>query len=255
LRQSGGPRANWPDAAETGAVRFLMKQSPHSHPDHPSVYYRLKEMLIDYELGPGQPISINEIADRFRVSATPVRESLIRLRSEGFLDPIARRGFVAKVPNLKEMIDLHAVMFLFLVNATEHFGRVDRAAAALPSPMQQMAGSPGTIARHYACYVETTYEELVSRCHNDVMRDIFRNACERTRFIRTLDFETGERRAAALRCLEDAASSLRACNAVSAAAILRKDFEEIIQRLPALVKESISRCYASAPRPVKSAFK
>jgi DNA-binding GntR family transcriptional regulator len=224
-----------------------MKQSPHSDLDHPSVYYRLKEMLIDYEFRPGQQISINEIADRFRVSATPVRESLIRLRSEGFLDPIARRGFVAKVPNLKEMADLLALMFLFLVNATEHFGGTDRASTTLPAPMQQVAGSPGNIARHCACYVETAYEDLVSRCRNDAMRDIFRNACERTRFIRALDFESGERRVAALRCFEDVTSSLRAGNAVSAATILRKDFEGMIQRLPALVKESISRCYASAP--------
>jgi DNA-binding GntR family transcriptional regulator len=232
---------------ETETVRFLMKQSPHSYPDHPSVYYRLKEMLIDYELRPGQPISINEIADRFRVSATPVRESLIRLRSEGFLDPIARRGFVAKVPNLKEMSDLHALIFLFLMNATEHVGKTDHAPTALPSPMQQIAASPGNTARHYACYVETAYEDLVSGFHNDVMRDIFRNACERTRFIRALDFESGERRAAALRCLEDVASSLQACDAVLAGTILRRDFEALIGRLPALVKESISRCYASAP--------
>ena len=224
----------------------MMKQSPHSDPDHPSVYYRLKEMLIDYELRPGQPISINEVADRFRVSATPVRESLIRLRSEGFLDPIARRGFVAKVPSLKEMADLHALMFLFLVNATEQFGRGDRAAAVLPAPTH-FVGTSGNIARHCAGYVETAYEALVSCCHNDAMREIFRNACERTRFIRTIDFEIADRRASALRCLEEVASSLQAGNAVSAAAILRRDFEAMVQRLPALVKESISRCYASSP--------
>jgi DNA-binding GntR family transcriptional regulator len=55
----------------------------------------------DFRFGLGEPIVINEIADHLRVSATPVRESLIRLKCEGFLDGTIRHGFVTKVLTVK----------------------------------------------------------------------------------------------------------------------------------------------------------
>jgi DNA-binding GntR family transcriptional regulator len=57
--------------------------------------------ISDFRFGLGEPFVINEIADHLRVSATPVRESLIRLKCEGFLDGAIRHGFVTKVLTVK----------------------------------------------------------------------------------------------------------------------------------------------------------
>src|SRR5262245_38874540 len=61
-------------------------QPPDDAIDHGRVYGWLKTMLVEYRFGPDAQLTICEVADHLRVSATPARESLIRLRAESFLD-------------------------------------------------------------------------------------------------------------------------------------------------------------------------
>jgi DNA-binding GntR family transcriptional regulator len=52
----------------------------------------LREMLITGELAPGTELRQRDLASRFNVSPTPVREALRRLESEGLIDYDAHRG-------------------------------------------------------------------------------------------------------------------------------------------------------------------
>jgi DNA-binding GntR family transcriptional regulator len=45
----------------------------------------LRELILQKELRPGDPLRQQELAERFNVSATPVREALRRLEAEGML--------------------------------------------------------------------------------------------------------------------------------------------------------------------------
>jgi DNA-binding GntR family transcriptional regulator len=64
--------------------------------DHGKVYKLLKSMLVEYRFYPGEQLLIGSLAERLRVSATPVRETLTRLQAEGLLDTTHRRGFYAR---------------------------------------------------------------------------------------------------------------------------------------------------------------
>ncbi|MYX42613.1 GntR family transcriptional regulator, partial [Streptomyces sp. SID89] len=71
-------------------------------PDEVASYVR--ELIISGEVRAGEFLRIDLIAAAIGVSNTPVREGLLTLRSEGFVQLVPRRGFVV-VPFTRE--DLH----------------------------------------------------------------------------------------------------------------------------------------------------
>ncbi|HEX4931295.1 MAG TPA: GntR family transcriptional regulator, partial [Gaiellaceae bacterium] len=57
------------------------------------VYETLKRRLVRRELGPGEKVSLHELADELGVSRSPVHHALTRLVSEGLLTVKSRRGY------------------------------------------------------------------------------------------------------------------------------------------------------------------
>ena len=57
------------------------------------VYETLKRRLVRRELGPGEKVSLHELADELGVSRSPVHHALTRLVSEGLLSVKSRRGY------------------------------------------------------------------------------------------------------------------------------------------------------------------
>lgn len=55
-------------------------------------YARLKREILENRMAPGYQAPEPEIAERLGMSRTPVREALIRLRAEGLVELIPRRG-------------------------------------------------------------------------------------------------------------------------------------------------------------------
>jgi len=61
-------------------------------------YRALRDAIIAAELEPGQRLSENELAERLAVSRTPIREALIRLRDERFVQIVPQLGtFVTRI--------------------------------------------------------------------------------------------------------------------------------------------------------------
>lgn len=70
------------------------------------VLQQLRDMAISYELKPGEKLNEAELAGRLGVSRTPVREALMALAHEGFLDDTGR-GYARKALNVQEMKNLY----------------------------------------------------------------------------------------------------------------------------------------------------
>jgi DNA-binding GntR family transcriptional regulator len=61
------------------------------------VYDIVKNMIIVREIKPSEKINEEQLAERLRVSRTPIRETLCRLENEGIVQVVPRRGaFVIK---------------------------------------------------------------------------------------------------------------------------------------------------------------
>lgn len=68
-----------------------------------TIYYKLREEIINLYIEPGTSISEKELSEKYEVSRTPVREALVRLAQEGLVNIYPQKGTVIS------LIDLSAV--------------------------------------------------------------------------------------------------------------------------------------------------
>lgn len=69
-------------------------------------WQRLKDDIISGTLPPGARLRIGMLRDTYGIGASPLREALFRLVSDGFVISMERRGFVVTPMSLAEFRDL-----------------------------------------------------------------------------------------------------------------------------------------------------
>jgi DNA-binding GntR family transcriptional regulator len=70
---------------------------------------QLADEIVRGALAPGAPLDETDIARRFSVSRTPVREALRQLAASGLVEARAHRGAVVAQPSLEAMAELEAL--------------------------------------------------------------------------------------------------------------------------------------------------
>jgi DNA-binding GntR family transcriptional regulator len=71
------------------------------------LYEQLKQMAVLYTIRPGARVNELELAERFAVSRTPLREALNRLVAENLLSFIPNRGFYVRELDRQDVFDLY----------------------------------------------------------------------------------------------------------------------------------------------------
>jgi len=95
------------------------------------VYEKLKRRLVERELGPGEKLSLHELAADLGVSRSPVHHALTRLVSEGLLSVKARRGYYVNPLTAAALVEGYDVRGALELHAAEAaVGRVSRAGLA-----------------------------------------------------------------------------------------------------------------------------
>ena len=75
------------------------------------VHQAIVRRILREELAPGSRISDSALAGELGVSRTPVREALLRLEREGFLDADVGRGFFVKPLSVKEVREVYPILW------------------------------------------------------------------------------------------------------------------------------------------------
>jgi DNA-binding GntR family transcriptional regulator len=75
-----------------------------------SIYNYLKEAIIGHQLKANQRINEKKIAELFQVSITPVREAVLRLGAEGFVDSNFHREAVVRQVSYQELKEIFQVL-------------------------------------------------------------------------------------------------------------------------------------------------
>lgn len=73
------------------------------------IYHDLRQMIMDFDLFPGTRVTETEIAERFSVSRTPVREALQRLELEGLLTIRPKQGCFVRPVDIDTISDYYDV--------------------------------------------------------------------------------------------------------------------------------------------------
>ncbi len=93
------------------------------------VYETLRDEILDLTLPPGSPIDEIQLAERFSMSRTPVREALVRLAGEGLVTTLPNRSAVVSnidFVNLHNFFDALTLMYRVTTRlAAEHHTPAD----------------------------------------------------------------------------------------------------------------------------------
>ena len=79
----------------------------------------LLEMILFGAFERGMRLYPQQLATRFDVSLTPVREALMQLSSEGFIEATPRRGFRIKTPSSRQVVELWQARLAFEATSVE----------------------------------------------------------------------------------------------------------------------------------------
>jgi DNA-binding GntR family transcriptional regulator len=89
---------------------FFMDNLLENHlPLREKIYKLIKKAILKRELKPGERITEIDLANRFGISRTPIREAFRRLESEGFLTIFPRKGATVTEINEKNVIEFYQI--------------------------------------------------------------------------------------------------------------------------------------------------
>jgi DNA-binding GntR family transcriptional regulator len=87
-------------------------------PSRKSAYVRMKEAILALEHLPGEPLVETELARRYGISRTPVREALYRLEQDGLVQR-GENGLIVRSRSPEEILDLYVVWIALEATAAE----------------------------------------------------------------------------------------------------------------------------------------
>jgi DNA-binding GntR family transcriptional regulator len=209
------------------------------------VYASLREMAIRFKLKPGERLTELDIAERFSVSRTPVREALNRLVNEGFLVPDGVRGFAVRELDPKQCFDLYELRLA--LESTAVTLAVERASDQELAELSRMARRANREPAD--CSVERIveldeqfHEQIAVLSGNAQLAETLRGVNARIRFVRLIDMEDRPRS----RSLGDHVTVARALEARDAEAAIKAIQEHVtrkMQDIVQVVRRGIARIY------------
>lgn len=75
-----------------------------------SAYSTIKERILDNTYGPNVTVTVQDLVDEFGMSRTPIRDALIRLEQERFVEIKPRHGFRVLPVRPDEMLEIYQLV-------------------------------------------------------------------------------------------------------------------------------------------------
>ncbi|MGH3491167.1 MAG: GntR family transcriptional regulator [Actinopolymorphaceae bacterium] len=118
------------------------------------VYALLRRAIVSLDLLPGQALSENELAARYSVSRTPVREALIRLADEALVEVAPQLGtFVSRI-SVRDVVEIQFIRETLerasLPHAIKNITAADEASLRTLLVEQEEAGRKRDLHRWFA---------------------------------------------------------------------------------------------------------
>lgn len=155
------------------------------------IYESLRSSIMNFELYPGSRVTETELAHRFEVSRTPIREALQRLAVEGYLTIRPKHGCYIRNLDVFELAEYYDVRVGLEVEVVELMGRriPYRDVAVLAEdwdPARLKFGDEGTEAFKDA--EEDFHIRLAEMSGNPILVQYLRDVNNHIRILRRLGF-------------------------------------------------------------------
>ena len=213
------------------------------------VHSHLRRMILFHRLPPGSRLNIRWIANKMNVSATPVRESLIRLAEEGLIGLTPGRAYYTKPLLANEITEEYETALLILKysverNITKFSGSILRKPIRFGENIRSDEIAPN-LTRSYSIFLESLYEQIVNLSANAKMLQIIRHFNNRTTHIREIDIERPDRLAEITANTTELIDLLEAQNTEGAIQNLQNQYRTKVIQIEHLVMVANSRALAN----------
>lgn len=153
-------------------------------------YAEVKRMIFDFALMPGDRFSESELAQRVKVSRTPLRQALQRLAGEGFLQVFPKLGWQVAPLDFDVMDELYDLRILLECEAVRQLAEAEQRPGlqALADVWLVPAATRQADAAAVGELDERFHSLLVQGSGNREMVRVHHEITERIRIIRRLDF-------------------------------------------------------------------
>jgi DNA-binding GntR family transcriptional regulator len=157
-------------------------------------YARLKRSIFDFELFPGDRFSESDIASRLGMSRTPIREALVRLQREGYLDVQSKSGWTVRPLDFDLFEHLYDLRMVLETTAVRRLceGEPHAASKAALQALEAIWLVPEEERQVVASDVADCDEEfhlaIVLAAGNPEIARVHQTVTDRLRIIRRLDF-------------------------------------------------------------------
>ena len=135
-------------------------------------------MIRSGELQPGDRLNINELAERFGVSRTPVRETINRLIQEGYAEQQHNVGPRITLLDIDEELDLinaNEKLFLLVIDSYKDLDSLDDLTSELAEILkEQEAGNKENNADNFHKASVGFHLLMIDACTNSVIREFAR---------------------------------------------------------------------------------
>jgi len=194
-------------------------------------YDRLKRMILDGRLRPGQKLAERELGAQLKVSRTPVREAMSRLVQEGLVESRPRRGHfvraidaaaVADLYDLREALERYAVKLALKRRTPSDLAALDRLARSLRRFAGDAVQSEAEIRE-----AQGVHELLVRAAHDGFLEAMLTQLYNRLQLFVWIDA-----------LYEDEAPKTRAEHAAIIAAFKAGDEAKLLKLLGAHLRQS-----------------
>ena len=142
-----------------------------------TAYEKLFHAIEIGEIGPGERLLEIELAKRFGVSRTPIREAIRKLESEGIIQHLPRVGAVVRQLGQPEIVELYEMRIVLEATAAEmaaqHASHAEiETMIALNDDMAEGGYSGHDIARinrrFHLCIVDAARNQFLKHCYHDL---------------------------------------------------------------------------------------
>lgn len=198
------------------------------------VYAQLKRDVAQFTLVPGDRFTENEICERLGVSRTPVRQALVRLQQEGYVEVLFRSGWRVLPFDFARFEQLYDLRMVLETTAAHrlcdegvrspnpiHYAALDDLMGLWLVPVEQRSTDTAQVSQ----WDEVFHCTLVEAAGNPEMARVHRDVTERIRIIRRLDFTRQARIDATYEEHGKILNAIRARRGDQAAMLLRAHIE------------------------------
>jgi DNA-binding GntR family transcriptional regulator len=217
------------------------RRAPRTHREtHPMTITRvpLREQvhravvgrILREEIAPGSRISDSVLAQELGVSRTPVREALLRMEREGFLEVDVGRGFFVKALSAGEVAEVYPILWTLEVLALRAC-RVDAATVAELDRINAELGQAGDDPERRVELDMAWHQALLARCGNRLLLEMISRLKAVIRRYEYAYMQNGVRVPVSTRAHDDIARALERGDVEAAVPLLESNWRFTMEEL------------------------